>query len=327
MKIARLGFVSTLVLSALLISGCMLLGVLLLGCGGKAVEDISAAVQYSRAGDDFYAGEPESKDMSNLYAAAGGEAAPAEAAPAADNIPLQSAGKSRKLVQRASLRIQVEDLEKAEGALMAVMDTYNAYASFTNSYENSRSYTIRVPSASYKSFFSALSGMGKLLHRTESAEDVTIQFYDLEGRLSTQRELLKTFQGYLGRAQNIEEILSVEKRIAELQREIDWTGTEFRSLADLADYATIELVLIDPAAESYSKSGLGDKILGLFRSFGNYVSAVLVILMGVVVFGIPSLLLLALLFWLLLGKIGLLKKLWRVAAGKAMPGNVQRDEP
>jgi hypothetical protein len=272
-----------------------------------------AAPQNSRAKSDFYGtGFNES------------EAVPA--APAADNTFSQPAGKSRKLVQRAGLRIQVEDLEQAEASLRAVMDTCNAYASSTSTYENSCSYTIRVPSASYKFFFSALSGMGKLLHRAESAEDVTVQFYDLEGRFTTKQELLKTFQGYLGRAQNIEEILSVEKRIAELQQEIDWTGTELRTLADLVDYATIDLTLTGPAG-SYNKPGLGDKIPDLFRSFGNYASTVLVVLVGVVVFGVPSVLLLALLFWLFFGKIGLLKKLWRAAAGKADPGGMQRNEP
>ncbi|MDR2019790.1 MAG: DUF4349 domain-containing protein [Treponema sp.] len=309
------GFVPAFILSVLPISACIFLGMVLPGCSQAAAGADMAAAQSGRSEAGFY-GTGFSKATSGEY-----DVYEAEAVPAADNVLSQSAEKSRKLVQRASLRIQVEDPEKTEDSLMAVMDTYNAYAASTSIYEDSRSYTIRVPSASYKSFFSALSGMGKLLHRTESAEDVTIQFYDLEGRLATKQELLKTFQGYLGRAQNIEEILSVEKRIAELQQEIDWTGTELRSLADLADYATIDLTLTGPAG-SYNKPGLGDKILSLFRSFGGYASAVLVTLIGIVVFGVPSILLLALLFWLFFGKIGLLKKLWRAAAGKTNPGNI-----
>ncbi|MDR1373478.1 MAG: DUF4349 domain-containing protein [Treponema sp.] len=285
----------------------LLLGAVLPGCGQAAMKADMAPARSGGAGDALYG------DASAAYEAGG------EAASAADNAVFQSAGKGRKLVQRASLRIQVEDLERAGDSLEAAMDTYNAYASFTNIYEDSRSYTIRVPSAFYERFFPVLSGMGKLLHRTESAEDVTLQFYDLEGRLATKQELLKTFQGYLGRSQNIEEILSVEKRIAELQQEIDWTGTELRSLADLVDYATIDLTLTGPAG-FYSRPGLGDKILGLFRSFGRYASAVLVALAGVVIFGIPGILLLTLLFWLLFGKIGLLKKLWRIAAGKGASG-------
>ncbi|MDR2185849.1 MAG: DUF4349 domain-containing protein [Treponema sp.] len=317
-NMAKLEFVITPILSASLVSVCMLLGAVFLGCSKAAMEaDMApAALNYSERAASYGDGFTTWTD----------QAFSGEAASPADKALFQSAGKSKKLVQRASLRIRVEDPEKAEDSLMAAMDTCNAYASSTSIYENSRSYTIRVPPASYKSFFSALSGMGKLLHRTENAEDVTLQFYDLEGQLSTKQELLRTFQSYLGRAQNIEEILSVEKRIAELQQEIEWTGTELRSLADLVDYATIDLTLTGPAG-SFNRPGLGEKILDLFHSFGDYASTVLVTLIGIAVFGVPSILLLTLLFWLLFGKIGLLKKLWRAAAGKGAPGSRQGHEP
>ncbi|MDR2631172.1 MAG: DUF4349 domain-containing protein, partial [Spirochaetaceae bacterium] len=181
-------------------------------------------------------------------------------------------------------------------------------------FENSRHYTIRVPEASFDRLFAELTGMGRVLERSESAEDVTLTFYDLEGRLATKRELLKTFQSYLGKAQNIDEIMTVEKRIAELQQEIEWTGTELRALADLVNYATVDLELAGPAVSTPGPE-LGDRITGLFDGFGDFAQAVLVALLGVVVYGIPSVLILAALFWLLLGRVGLLKKLWALAVG------------
>ncbi|GHV03574.1 hypothetical protein FACS189485_07130 [Spirochaetia bacterium] len=228
------------------------------------------------------------------------------------------AEKTRKLVQRASLRIRTADPAAAEKPLLEAMEKYDAWAASTRINENSRDYTIRVPSASYESFLAELNGMGKVLHRNESAEDVSLRYYDLEGQLAVKLELLKTFQGYLGKAKDIDEIMTVEKRIAELQNEIDWTGTQFRSLAHLVDYATIELEILGPInAPSASAPGIGERITGLFSSFGDFASALLVILVGVVIYGIPSLLILILLIWLLFGRIGLLKKLWHAAFGRA----------
>jgi hypothetical protein len=54
----------------------------------------------------------------------------------------------------------------------------------------------------------------------------------------------------------------------------------------------------------------------LFSALGEFLSRGLVILLGIVVYGIPVLIILTLLFWLLFGRIGLIKKLWRLAAGK-----------
>jgi len=59
-----------------------------------------------------------------------------------------------------------------------------------------------------------------------------------------------------------------------------------------------------------------ERLKELFGSFGNFLSIIVTILVGIVIFGIPILLLLILFFWLLFGKIGLLKKLWRMAAGE-----------
>ena len=223
----------------------------------------------------------------------------------------------RKIVRRANVRVRVENLETAEISLNDLMEKHGAYATFTTVDENSRHYIIRVPSAVYKDFLAGTAGMGKLISRTENAEDVTLRYYDLEGRLATSKELLKTFQSYLGKAKNIEEVLSVERRIAELQSEIDRTGRDLRGLANDVDYSTIELVIFGPAASiSYQYPNLSDNIKGLFRSFVAFLSSLMVVLIGIVVYGVPIVLLLVFFFWLLFGKIGLLKKLWRLAADK-----------
>jgi hypothetical protein len=237
--------------------------------------------------------------------------------PEAGVVPETDPADPRKLVRRANISIRVQNPEKTCAALAALMEQHGAYASSMNVWENSRSYTIRVPAASYTALLSALDGMGRVLHRSESAEDVTLRYYDLEGRLATKRALLGTYRSYLARAANIEEILSVEAKIAELEDDIDGTGKELRSLANMVDYATVDLEIQGPeTVPSYAAPTLGERIAGLFSAFGEFLSRGLVILLGIVVYGIPVLIILTLLFWLLFGRIGLMKKLWRLAAGK-----------
>jgi len=234
-------------------------------------------------------------------------------APLGAEIPEQS----RKLIKRAELRIRVEDPAAIEAPLSALMAKYDAWPASTGIYENSRNYSIRVPTGFYDTMLSELAGLGRILWRTENAEDVTLRYYDLEGRLATRRELLKTYQEYLGRAANIGDIMTVESRIADLQQEIDWTGTQLRNLANLIDYSTINLEITGPAnLSSYAEPSLGEKVGELFSSFGSVASSALVVLMGIVLYGIPAILIIVLLFWLLFGRIGLLKKLWHLAAEK-----------
>ena len=224
---------------------------------------------------------------------------------------------TRKLIKRAELRLRVEDPTETEKPLTDLIQKYDAWTASTGIYENSRNYTIRVPSPSYDTMLDELARLGRILRRTENAEDVTLRYYDLESRLTTRRELLKTYQGYLTRAHSIDEIMTVERHIADLQQEIDQTGTQFRNLASLVDYSTIDVEIIGPVnAVSYSAPTLGDKLKELLGSFGDVASSALVVVMGIIIYGVPAILIVILLFWLLFGRIGLLKKLWHLAAAR-----------
>jgi hypothetical protein len=272
---------------------------------------------------------PAFKDMSNLYGSVEQEVQFAPLYNSQEENALESSqinNEDRKLVKRANIRIRVEDLEAADSSITDLMEKYSAYSASTVIDESSHRYIIRVPSFAYKDFLAGMDSMGKVLNRSESAEDVTVRYYDLEGRLDTKKELLKTFQSYLGRARNIEEILSVEKRIAELQSDIDRTGKDLRNLSNSVDYATIELLILGPVviSPSYHNTILTDRIKELFSNFGNFLSGLTVALIGIVIYGIPILLLIFFFFWVLFGKIGLMKKLWWAVVDRKQKNNIEK---
>ena len=223
----------------------------------------------------------------------------------------------RRLIKSAFIRIRVENLDIAAAFVSDLMSKYSAYAASTTIQENSRHYSLRVPSHHYDAFLAEMNGMGRLIHRSENTEDVTLRYFDLEGRLESKRELLRTFQSYLGRANNIEEILSVEARIADLQREIEFVGTQLRNLANRIDYSTIDLNLLGPVGAPLNRrETFGERSRQLLGNFGGFLSTVAIVLLGIVIYGIPILVVLSLLFWVLFGRIGLLKKLWHVVMNK-----------
>jgi len=233
-----------------------------------------------------------------------------------DGNPAQPeiAGQSRKLTKSAYISLRVDDPAATEKPLSELMNKFGAWSASTTIYENSRNYSIRVPSDSYDAMLAELAGLGRVTSRTENTEDVTLRYYDLEGRLAVKRELLNTYQGYLGKARNIDEIMTVESRIADLQQEIDWTGTQLRNLANLVDYSTVNVNIAGPAGSSYSAPTLAERFRDLFGSFGDVFSTAMVVLTGIVLYGVPALLIIVLLFWVFFGRIGLIKKLWRLVA-------------
>ena len=221
----------------------------------------------------------------------------------------------RKLIKRANVRIRVENLETADFSITDLLKKYNGYTAFTEVDEYSRYYSLRIPSHSYETFLTEMDGIGRLIRRSETSEDVTIYYYDLESQLESKRELLRTFQSYLERARTMEEILAVEYRIADLQREIEFTGIQLRNLANRIDYATIELYL-HGAAGTYREETFGDKVEQLFGNFNGFLSAAAIFLIGLIIYGIPIFAIIILLVWIFFGRIGLMKKLWKFVMAK-----------
>ena len=223
----------------------------------------------------------------------------------------------RKLVKRASISLRVDSLEEGEKAALGIVRKFSGYVANTRASENRVAMSLRIPTAAFDEALSALSPIGKILERSVGAEDVTLAFYDLEGRLATKRELLVTLRGYLKQAKSIEDIMAVETRLSELQDEIDGLGSEFASLANLVDFSSIELELFPPpSAIEASGPDLGDKLSGVLRNVGGFFSTLAALALAFLVFGLPLLALATLLYWLLFGKIGLLLRLWRLVAGK-----------
>jgi hypothetical protein len=291
---------------------CLL--VVFFSCGGAKYEaeyatDYAAPRQVKIAGDAAMNTSGFSAEMSM-----NARAKVADTLPAA--IP-ESAATNRKLVKTTHLSIRVDDLHNAAETISAMIQNFGGYSSSTQIEENSQTYNIRVPVDSYEAMINQTNELGKVSSRSDFAEDVTLQYYDIEGRLNMRQELLGTYRSYLSRAANIEEILSVEKKIAELQNEIDMYGQQFSILNNQIDYATIILTVYGTASGyTYEAPSILDRIKDLFGNYNDFLSGALIVIIQIVVYGIPILIAAALMFWILFGKIGLLRKLWNLVMRK-----------
>jgi hypothetical protein len=310
----------------------------LLAAGGCGAAGKSGAAEYSDRADSEYSAGFEDGAYSVEYQET--EPVPASAAVGTDTAAVPDAslgdrnrspdggssggaaaalGKTRKLVKKADVSIEADkSLLDKDGKLTGLnqrmdglLKQYGAYSEYSLFDENSARYTVRVPQASYEAMLSAVGTLGKVRSRSETAEDVTLTYYDLEGRLTTRKTLLGTFQAYLGRAQSIDDIMKIETRIADLQYEIDRLGTQLQELASLVDYATIELSVYSPGVSS--GYGLPEKIKDLFEAFGDFSSGGLLVILGIIIFGGPIVIICLLAFWLFFGRVGLLKKAFRLA--------------
>lgn len=154
-----------------------------------------------------------------------------------------------KLIRNASLSFETQNLNNALDKLKKVLMEYNGYIEDSQIYNGTdsyryASYTVRVPSSDYDSFLELISesdGIGQLTWKTENTENIGDQYYDSETRLKTARIKLERLQELLKKAGKMEDIITLEDNISEVEAEIDTYSGTLKRYDGLIDYATFKI--------------------------------------------------------------------------------------
>ena len=231
------------------------------------------------------------------------EEAPAASAPAA-SAPMaeeyyygadmemsmtQSAGdggtviSGQKLIRTASLEMETLDFETTNQTLTDLVEKMGGYMESSNVRNRSSgyrhaNYVIRIPAEHYEEF---LNQAGSLCHetwRSTSQEDISEMYYDTQGRLKTQQIKLERLQSLLAKAENMEDIITIESAISETEQLIDSYSGTLRRYDGKVDYATIDLSLNEVYKYSNTEEApatFGDRLSNSFTSgWSNFVDAV-----------------------------------------------------
>ena len=230
---------------------------LLAGCGGgsKTAEDSQAPA--SSATSDYEGGN-YLPDRENYWDMDSAETAPSEPMPA----PSTPAGGSEpssvyqnpgaKLIRRAELNIQTEQFDQSLEALNQLVNNCGGYFESANLYGGGRrdayatrsgEYVVRIPAQQYNLFLSSTGDLGYVNSKTESSEDVGTQYYDIETRLKTQRTKQERLLALLERAETMEDIISLENALSDVEYQIEMYSSDLRRYAALINFSTFRIYL------------------------------------------------------------------------------------
>lgn len=234
----------------------------LAGCGASADTAAEATASVSMA------------DSAGGYGMSNGTAMPAAVEEAAETDTGETGDsgtvQERKMIHRAELELETTDFDQAVADLAELTERMGGY------YESSTvadrgsdyrwaNYTIRVPADQYGAF---LDQAGTLCHETwrnTTQDDVSEAYYDVQGRLTTQRVKLERLQALLEQAENMEDIITIESAISETQESIDRLSGSLQHYDSMVDYATVHINL----NEVYQLSTVQQTPAGFAQRLGN----------------------------------------------------------
>lgn len=240
-------------------------------------------------------------------------AAPEAAAGAVSGEMTLNSEEERKLVFTGNISLEVQSLSDARAQITAWVEKYGGYISQSNETRTSSYFTAHVPAESFGAAMDECGAFGRLKSKDINSEDVTERYYDLDTRLSARRVLQARLQSYLSEATNMEDLLKIETELNDVTSELESMQRQMNRLQNEISYSTIYVSCSLPENESEEGFIMPDARSQARRFLSNVIEFfvnLVFIVFYVVIFGIPIVLLLALLYWLCFGKVGLLVRLF-----------------
>ncbi len=222
----------------------------LTGCGSSAK---SEAEEYYRTdaeeyGDSFTGAmaEEAAYDMADSEMINGdGDGGGLSSEVTGDNVQ----NSSGKIVRNANVSLRVDDLYAFSDNLSQLVQQYGGYVEnadvhdYEYDYSSSRSgyFTVRVPADKLDDFMSNIEGKGTVLSKSESAEDVTLQYVDIEAHIASYEAERESIEALLEKADKIEDIITIREHLTEINYELDSLKRQLRSMDNKIAYSTVSV--------------------------------------------------------------------------------------
>lgn len=188
--------------------------------------------------DDMY-------EANEAYDAAGGGVA--KAVEKVDDSSVENS--NRKIIKTVNISAETEEfdtfianVDAKVKALGGYMESTNISGRSINAYKGSlrdANITARIPSNNLDSFVSNVASISNITNKSESAEDVTLNYADTEAHIKSLRTEQERLDQLLLQADDIETIIAIESRITDVRYELESYESRLRSMDNKVDYSTV----------------------------------------------------------------------------------------
>lgn len=129
--------------------------------------------------------------------------------------------------------------------------------------------TLRIPASTLDAFLTGAEPLGRVLQRSETADDVTESYQDTQARLATQQALMARLQALMTDAASLSDLLALESQMADTQYQIDRLQASLNATDSRVEHATVDITL----REEQSSADLADAGLTLPQRFSSAIRA------------------------------------------------------
>ena len=172
-----------------------------------------------------------------------------------------------KIVKTVDLRVETTEYEQYISAIrsdVAAAGGYVENSSLNDSYsgKSSRyaSFVFRIPADKLDEFLKKAGENGRITRQNESQLNVTLEYVDVQSRINAYTTERDTLLELLKKADALQDVLSVQERLADVNYQIENYTSQLRVLENRVSYSTVSLDLWEVERVSEDDSSLGGEI-------------------------------------------------------------------
>lgn len=173
------------------------------------------------------------------------------AADSAATVQPDTTASERKLIKTVNLTVETKEFDSLQANVEKrvtelggyVEDLYSYNGSAYSGYKSSRSasMTIRIPKDVLEEFLGEVAELSNVVSRSESVQDVTLEYVDMESHKKTLLTEQDRLLELLEQAESIDDIITIESRLSNVQYQIESMESQLRTYDNKVDYSTVYL--------------------------------------------------------------------------------------
>lgn len=229
---------------------------------------MDAGVENASAIADSPAEEPEDGESSSLTGGTGsGQTLPA----------------GRKLIRNISMDVETDAFDPLITGLQDKITGLGGYVEKSDMSGNSlntygkpsprhASITARIPVDQLESFITTVEANGNVTNKSESTQDVTLQYSDLESKKKSLEIEQEKLWEFLEKAESVDTVITLEQRLSEIRYQLESMESKLRLYDNQVDYSTVQLsisevAIFTPTASESAFTRMGRGFTSNFKVF------------------------------------------------------------
>lgn len=179
-------------------------------------------------------------------------------------------GTDRKIVYTASMRMESTRFDDARAALLAAVEDCGGYLESTDQSGSAKEgsrwvyYTVRVPAVKYTAFLEQAGQAGSVLNLNESAQDITLEYVDVQARLESLESKKARLEALADKAETTADLLEIENQLTEVQYQLESYTRQMKVMDNQVDYCTVDISLREVATLTPTGVSFGERIADAF---------------------------------------------------------------